>query len=98
MECFLSAGQGDLGTTWGLQPSPFWLGKCPVQCPSMATSLPLAVLGYESAHSLLKAGPLVFMPSPQETATAGPALLSRGPGSSLYKHAQPVRAEGTAMV
>lgn len=33
MECFLSAGQGDLGTTWGLQPSPSQLGKCPVQCP-----------------------------------------------------------------
>lgn len=79
MECFLSAGQGDLGTTWGLQPSPSWLWKCPVQRPFHGHLPPPGCVGAGiRSHSLLKAGPLVFMPSPQETEFQPVQLSSAG--------------------
>lgn len=99
-ECFLSVGQGDLGTPWGLHPSHLLAGEVPnpVPPPWPRPSFKLCPVRMNQLSQLVKAGPLVFMPSPQETrVTASPAQLSRGPGSSLYKHPQPVQ-EGMEMV
>lgn len=100
VECFLSVGQGDLGTPWGLHPSHLLAGEVPspVPPPWPRPSFKLCPVRMNQLSQLVKAGPLVFMPSPQETrVTASPAQLSRGPGSSLYKHPQPVQ-EGMEMV
>lgn len=99
MECFLSAGQGDLGTTWGLHPSPPGCISAQSGAPCMAPSLLLAVWGMNQLSQLVKSRTSCFHAlTSGNRVTACPALLSRGPGSSLYKHCQPVRAEGTGMV
>lgn len=98
MERFLSAGQ-DLGTTWGLKPSPPGWGSAQSSAPSMATSPSWLCGGMNQLSQLVKSWTSCFRAlTSGNRVTACPALLSRRPGSSLYKHAQPVRGEGTAMV
>ena len=96
VECFLLSRPGRvLGTTWGPSPHPLLAGEVPSPVPlPRPPSSPWLCGGMNQLSQLVKARPLVFMPSPQETVTAFPAPLSRGPGSSLYKHPQACENRG----
>ena len=101
VECFLLSRPGRvLGTTWGPSPHPHRAGEVPSTVPLPRPPSSAWLCGCMNQLSqLVKARPLVFMPSPQETELRLFQLHSAGgQGPHFINIPKPVRTEGTEMV